>query len=106
MPETNSVPERAKQPATPEEIHSLFIDMLFSLEECERVLYHYGARKAVRQANATISRARTALPAIAATRFLKDVKVTLKKDIVEPVDLRSYEPVATEHGIGIILKSQ
>lgn len=55
MPETNSVPERTKQPAT---------------------------------------------------RFLKDVKVTLKKDIVEPVDLRSYEPVATEHGIGIILKSQ
>ena len=55
MPETNSVPERAKQPAT---------------------------------------------------RFLKDVKVTLKEDTVEPVDLRSYEPVAAEHGIGIILKSQ
>ncbi len=100
VPETNSVPERTKQPATPEEIHSLFIDMLFSLEECERVLYHYGARKAVRQANATISRARTFL------RFLNDGKVTLKEDTVEPVDLRSYEPVVTEHGIGIILKSQ
>jgi hypothetical protein len=52
MPETNSEPERAKQPAT---------------------------------------------------RFLKDVKVTLKKDIVEPVDLRSYEPIAADHDIGIIL---
>lgn len=41
-----------------------------------------------------------------ATRFLKDVRATLKEDTVEPVDLRSYEPVATEHGIGIILKSQ
>jgi len=100
MTETNPVPENSKQPITPEDIHSLFIDMLFSLEECERVLYHYGARKAVRRANATISRAKTVL------RFLKDVKVIFKEDTVEPVDLRSYEHVATEHGIGIILKPQ
>jgi hypothetical protein len=100
MPETNPVPERAKQPATPEETHSLFIDVLFSLEECERVLYHFGAKKAVRRSNATISWARSFL------RFLNDGKVTLKEDTVEPVDLRSYKPIATEHGIGIILKSQ
>jgi hypothetical protein len=106
MPETNPVPKSAKQPATPEDIHSLFIDMLFSLEECERVLYHYGARKAVRQANATIRRAKTAPPAIAATRFLNDVKVIPKEDSVEPVDTRDYEPVITEHGIGITLKPQ
>lgn len=106
MTETNPVPKSAKQPATPEEIHSLFIDMLFSLQECERVLYHYGARKAVRQANATIRRAKTALPAIAAAGFLNDVKVISKGDSVEPVDTRGYEPVITEHGIGIILRPQ
>jgi hypothetical protein len=41
-----------------------------------------------------------------ATRFLNDVKATHKEDTVEPVDLWSYEPVATEHGIGITLKAQ